>query len=100
MKTSIEILEMAFQSLRQTSKEDVKSRTKQLGIEIPQEPKLSCLVNHFIFDLGGAFNEIINSKKTEWVDFESLKRKGLVRIFYENISFGEDMGEKVVVEKI
>jgi hypothetical protein len=29
-----------------------------------------------------------------------LKRKGLVRIFYENISFGEDMGEKVVVEKI
>jgi hypothetical protein len=77
MKTSIEILEMAFQSLRQTSKEDVKSRTKQLGIEIPQEPKLSCLVNHFIFDLGGAFNEIINSKKTEWVDFESLKRKNI-----------------------
>jgi hypothetical protein len=24
----------------------------------------------------------------------------LVRIFYENISFGEDMGEKIVVEKI
>ena len=35
-----------------------------------------------------------------WLVFESLKRKGLVRIFYENISFGEDMGEKVVVEKI
>ena len=37
---------------------------------------------------------------TTWLVFESLKRKGLVRIFYENISFGEDMGEKVVVEKI
>jgi hypothetical protein len=37
---------------------------------------------------------------TTWLVFESLKRKGLVRIFYENISFGEDMGEKIVVEKI
>lgn len=35
-----------------------------------------------------------------WLVFESLKRKGLVRIYYENISFGEDMGDKIVVEKI
>lgn len=35
-----------------------------------------------------------------WLVFESLKRKGLVRIHYENISFGEDMGNKVVIEKI
>jgi len=32
--------------------------------------------------------------------FESLKRKGLVKLHYENISFGEDMGDKIVVEKI
>ena len=32
--------------------------------------------------------------------FESLKRKGLVKLHYENISFGADMGEKIVVEKI
>ena len=35
-----------------------------------------------------------------WLVFESLKRKGLVKIHYENISFGEDMGDKIVVEKI
>jgi hypothetical protein len=35
-----------------------------------------------------------------WLIFESLKRKGLVKIYYENISFGEDMGDKIVVEKI
>ena len=31
---------------------------------------------------------------------ESLARKGLVRIFYENMSFGADAGDKMVVEKI
>jgi hypothetical protein len=31
---------------------------------------------------------------------ESLKRKGLVKVYYENISFGDDMGEKIIVEKI
>lgn len=31
---------------------------------------------------------------------ESLYRKGLVRVFHDNMSFGDDMGDKVVVEKI
>ena len=31
---------------------------------------------------------------------ESLHRKGLVRAFHENMSFGDDMGDKIVVEKI
>jgi hypothetical protein len=31
---------------------------------------------------------------------ESLARKGLVRLYHENMSFNEDMGDKVVVEKI
>lgn len=35
-----------------------------------------------------------------WLIFESLKRKGLVKIHYENLSFGEDMADKIVVEKI
>ena len=35
-----------------------------------------------------------------WLVFESLKRKGLVKIYYEIISFGEDMGDKIIVEKI
>lgn len=35
-----------------------------------------------------------------WLIFESLKRKGLVKIHYENLSFGEDMADKIVIEKI
>lgn len=31
---------------------------------------------------------------------EGLRRKGLVKVYYENISFGEDFGNKIVVEKL
>lgn len=31
---------------------------------------------------------------------ESLKRKGLVKLYYENMSFGEDMEDKQIAEKI
>jgi hypothetical protein len=30
----------------------------------------------------------------------SLERRGFVRVFYDNISFGEDSGERVVVERL
>lgn len=30
----------------------------------------------------------------------SLERKGFVRVFYDNMSFGEDSGERVVVERL
>jgi hypothetical protein len=30
----------------------------------------------------------------------SLERKGLVKVHYENMSFGDDMGDKIVVERI
>ena len=35
-----------------------------------------------------------------YLNFESLKRKGLVKIHYENLSFGDDMADKIVVERI
>lgn len=31
---------------------------------------------------------------------EGLRRKGLVKVYYENISFGEDFGDKIIVEKL
>lgn len=31
---------------------------------------------------------------------ESLHRKGLVKVYHENMSFGEDAGDRIVVEKI
>jgi len=30
----------------------------------------------------------------------SLERKGLVRVFYENMSFGKELGEQTLVEKL
>ena len=30
----------------------------------------------------------------------SLARKGLVRVYYDNMSFGKDQGDKVIVERI
>jgi hypothetical protein len=35
-----------------------------------------------------------------FLTIESLKRKGLVKVYYENISFGDDQGDKIVVERI
>jgi hypothetical protein len=31
---------------------------------------------------------------------EGLLRKGLVKVYHENISFGEDFGNKIIVEKL
>jgi len=35
-----------------------------------------------------------------YVIVSSLHRKGLVKVHYENMSFGKDMGKKVVVERL
>lgn len=35
-----------------------------------------------------------------FIAMEGLHRKGLVRLFHENMSFGDDMGSKIVVEKL
>jgi len=45
------------------------------------------------------FKERTNQLVTLLV-IESLSRKGLVRVYHENMSFNEDMGDKVVVEKL
>jgi hypothetical protein len=34
------------------------------------------------------------------IAIESLARKGLVKVHHKNMSFGEDMGDKVIVEKL
>ncbi len=41
-----------------------------------------------------------SNQLTGFIIIESLKRKGLVKVYYENMSFGEDLGDKVVVERI
>lgn len=35
-----------------------------------------------------------------FITCESLARKGMVRVHYENMSFGEEMSQKIIVEKI
>jgi hypothetical protein len=41
-----------------------------------------------------------SNQLTGFIIIESLKRKGLVKVYYENMSFGEELGDKVVVERI
>lgn len=31
---------------------------------------------------------------------EGLRRKGLVKVYHENMSYGDDMGDKMIVEKL
>lgn len=40
------------------------------------------------------------SQTISFVIVESLARKKLVKVYYENMSFGEDMAKKLLVEKL
>ena len=40
-------------------------------------------------------NQLLN-----YLVIESLHRKGLVKCYHENLSFNDDMGDKIVVEKL
>jgi hypothetical protein len=47
--------------------------------------------------------EEMNTRVNQFLIFitmESLKRKGLIRIFYENMSFGDDYLDKMIAEKL
>jgi hypothetical protein len=47
--------------------------------------------------------ETIRQRMNQFIMFvamEGLHRKGLVKLYHENMSFGDDMGSKIVVEKI
>lgn len=35
-----------------------------------------------------------------YITFVSLEKKGLVKVHYENLTLGDDMGDKIVVEKV
>ena len=47
--------------------------------------------------------DILTSRTNAFTSFlviESLARKGLVKVYRENMSFGEDMKDKVIVERL
>jgi len=54
--------------------------------------------------LGGSKNveeaQVKLNAMSNFIVLESLARKGLVKVHREHLSFGEDMGHKIVVEKI
>lgn len=72
---SVDILNSALEKLNRMTEVEVQARTCQANIVIPEEPCLSHLLNHFIFDFQGFFSEIINSKKQEWFDISNIKKK-------------------------
>jgi hypothetical protein len=48
-------------------------------------------------DLDTAMNR--TNQLSVFLTLESLKRKGLAKLYYENMSFGEDFNDKVIAEK-
>jgi hypothetical protein len=44
--------------------------------------------------------QIRTSMFSKYLIIESLHRKGLVKMHHENLSFGDDMGDRIVVERI
>lgn len=46
-------------------------------------------------EFGDRMNQLVT-----FLVIESLYRKGLVKVFHENMSFHADMGDKIVVEKV
>jgi hypothetical protein len=52
---------------------------------------------------GGESVDMVTDRANQLISFliiVSLERKGLVKVHYENMSFGDDMGDKIVVERI
>ena len=54
------------------------------GIISKNDEELHTTVNHFMV----------------MITMESLHRKGLVKLYHENMSFGEDAADRIVVEKL
>ncbi|PLX05016.1 MAG: hypothetical protein C0594_08365 [Marinilabiliales bacterium] len=73
---SHDLLRKALEELDNMSQEEVQARSEELGIVIPEEPKISELMSNFVFDLKGFFKEIVNSKHT-WYDNEFSKRQSI-----------------------
>ena len=52
---------------------------------------------------GGESVDMVTDRANQLISFliiVSLERKGLVKVHYENMSFGDDMCDKIVVERI
>lgn len=76
---SAEIFNSLIAELEQTSSEEVQRISKEKGITIPDEPRLSDLFYNFSFDLYGLFNESINSYKPPKFDKSNFTiRKSIV----------------------
>ena len=77
MKTE-DLLKKALDRLDKMSSEEVQRISKEKGIVVPEEPKLTDWLNHFVFDLDGFFKEIVNSKPNpKWFDRKFLERQSI-----------------------
>lgn len=64
-----DILKKALDELKSMSSEEVKARSIKNNIVVPEEPKMTDWLNHFVFDLRGFFREIVNSEENlQWFD--------------------------------
>lgn len=89
--------------IRDLSDEDLKALNDQIDKEEYEDAIL--VANMLVMGEGlqtGDFDDY--QKHTNvlagFLAIESLARMGLVKVHHENMSFGEDVGDKIIVEKI
>jgi hypothetical protein len=78
MKTT-DILQLALDRLRNQSHEEVESISRIKGLDPDTMRSFPSDRYDFVFDLGGLFPEVVNSK-VSWFPRERLKKKSSVTI--------------------
>lgn len=84
-----------IQELLAISENDEDSHTSELMLLTEMLVRAEGLETESIEDMSKHLNLFISL-----LAIESLGRKGLVKVYHENMSFGDDMGKKIIVEKI
>ena len=96
--------------LHETSDEDLQDMLEifndltETNEEVERMEEMVLIAEMLAFGEGldGPSDEVSHTRTNQLMIFvviESLKRKGLVNVHYENMSFGEDFNDKVIAEK-
>lgn len=93
--------------IQELSDGDIKSLLNSIEDDCPNQYEDMIVITEMLSSAEGcdeaqSEDEVSDriSQMTMFLVIESLARKGMVKVYYENMSFHPDSGDKVVVEKI
>jgi hypothetical protein len=89
--------------IRDLSDEDLKALNDKIDHEEFEDAIL--IANMLVMGEGIATGDFDDYQKhtnvlAGFLAIESLARHGLVKVYHENMSFGDDVGDKIIVERI